>query len=490
MTTPTPLAPARPLRAGGALFVPTLIALELFGGLIQGWITPLLGEIGSHYAVPGAALSWILTVGLLSSAVSVPFMTMLADRFGARRLLVIAAALTAIGSTLIAVAPIFPLVIIGSIVQGPVAALLPLEMSLLKHHRPASANRIVGLLVGTLTLGIAIGSLTSGFVMEAVGSLVTTQLIGAIPLVVLAVVVGFTVPPTPGDPTRVTDWAGATTFALALVGVMYGLSHGTAEGWAAPMTIGCLLLGAAALVGFLVIESRAASPLFDVTLLRRSRLTVPLVLGILVAMPLFGAQTPTVLYLQSDPAIAGFGVGASVAVVGLALALTALGSSVGAFLAPLIVRRIGARTTIGLACLVAAAGTAAMITGPAQLGVAMTLFAATAVGLGVVLAVLPGVVIDRAPEEASASVSGLYNTGRTLGGSLAGALVAAVFTAFTVQAADGAASIGFAGFQVIWIVFAGLLVLAAALAMLLVPRAGRSAQAPTPDQTAAIGAAS
>ena len=467
MSTTSP-APARARTSAAAALVPTLIALELFGGLIQGWITPLLGEIAADYQVPGGGVSWILTVGLLSSAVSVPLMTMLADRFGPRRLLVIATALTAAGSVLIAVAPSFSVILIGAVVQGPVAALLPIEMSLLKHHRPASATRIVGILVGTLTFGLAIGSLLAGLVMEAVGSLVVTQLIGAAPLVVLALLVGLAVPSTAGDPGRTVDWLGAGTFGIALVGIMYGLSEGSNVGWGSPLALLPLLVGLAALVVFLVVEHRAATPLFDVKLLRTAKLGVPLLLGVLVAMTLFGSQTPTVLYLGADPAVDGYGAGASTGLVGIVFAITALFATLGSFVAPLVTRWLGGSLAVAVACVLMAAGMLVLTSGPSELLVVGGLFSLTSLGTGVVLAVLPGIVIDRAPESASASVSGLYNTGRTLGGSLAGALVASVMTAFARSGGgEVAAATPFGAFQVIWTVFAVILVVAAVLALAL-----------------------
>ncbi|MFF2388657.1 MFS transporter [Agromyces sp. NPDC058104] len=490
MDTPD-LAPGRTRNAAGAALVPTFIALELFGGLIQGWITPLLGVIGTQYQVPGGALSWILTVGLLSSAVSVPLMTMLADRFGGRRLLVIAVALSAIGSTLIAIAPSFAVIIIGSIVQGPVAAMLPIEMSLLKHLRPTSATKIIGVLVGTLTFGVALGSLGAGLVMDAVGDLVVTQLIGAAPLVVLAIIVGFVVPRVAGDSGRVVDWAGATTLGLALVGLMYGLSEGSNAGWLSPITLGSLALGVVALVGFVIAESRATTPLFDVKMIRRARLGVPLLLGVFIAMTLFGSQTPTVLYLGADPATAGYGVGVSTSMTGIVLAVTTLFATIGSFVAPLVTRAIGVRLAVAVSCLVIGAGQVVLMTAPSQLLLVIGVFAVTSLGTGVVLAVLPGVVIERAPESASASVSGLYNSGRTLGGSLAGAFVASVMTAFALAGggAEATAATPFAAFQVVWGVFAALLLVAAVLALFLTP----SRRTPAPvaiDESIQIGAAS
>ncbi|WP_164863425.1 MFS transporter [Agromyces sp. LHK192] len=489
-----PTSTSRSARsAAGLLLVPTFVALELFGGVIQGWITPLLGEIATHYQVGGGAVGWILTVGLLSSAVSVPLMTMLADRYGARRMLVLAVALTAIGSTMIAFAPVFPLVLLGSIVQGPVAAMLPIEMSLLKHHRPESANRIVGILVGTLTFGVALGSLGGGLVMEAVGDLVVAQAIGAAPLVILALVVGFTVPSTAGDPDRVVDWAGAGLFGVALVGVMYGLSEGSNAGWTSPLALVPLVLGLVAFIAFLMVENRATTPLFDVKLLRRAKLGVPMVLGVLVAMTMFGSQTPTVLYLSADPELVGYGAGFSTGLVGIVFASTALVMTAGSFLAPLLARRAGLRATIVAACVLMAAGMVVLLVAPAGPGLATAVFATTALGTGVMLAVLPGVVIDRAPETASASVSGLYNTGRTLGGSLAGALVASIMTAFV--AAGAAGTVGdappatpFAAFQVIWAIFAAVLIAAAVLALSLGPRRAATPSPATADDALEIGA--
>ncbi len=475
--------------AAGAAFIPTIILLELFGGLIQGWITPLLGVISHEYHVSGGAVSWILTVGLLSSAVSVPLLTILSDRFGARRMLVTAAVFSALGSVLIALAPNFPLLLLGSIVQGPVAALLPIEMSLLKHHRPQQAGRIIGLLVGSLTFGIAMGGLVSGFLLESTGSLVLTQLIGAIPLVILALLLRFTVPFTPSDPGRVVDWAGAGVFGIVLIGIMIGLSSGPSAGWGAPATLLALGIGLVAIIVFVIVESRAHTPLFDVKLLRAHNLTIPLLLGVFMAMPLFGAQTPTVLFLGTDPQIAGYGTGTSTSSVGLILAIVSLAATVGSFVGPWAKRLMGARATIVVTALIMAVSTAALVTGVTSVVVATMLFAIPSLGGGILMAVLPDVVLVRAPAEAAASVSGLYNTGRSLGGSVAGAVIAAIMAGFATVPDGAVAATPFAAFQTIWIMLAAVCVVLALLALLLrTPAQAETTAYKSPFPAAPIGA--
>ncbi|MCT9819566.1 MFS transporter [Microbacterium sp. W1N] len=473
---------------GGRLLVPVLIALELFGGIIQGWIIPLVGGIAAHYEVSGGSVSWVLTVSLLSSAVSVPLFVVIADRYGRKRILVLAVALTAAGSVLIALAPTFPLLLLGAIIQGPVAVWLPIEMALLKTLRPAAANRVIGYLVGTLTIGVALGAVLGGVAMDAIGHLPTVQLLPALGIVALVAATLAFVPADRGDARRSVDVAGAIVLGVALVGVMFGLSEGTAAGWTSPLTLGPLAIGALALVGFVFVEMRARTPLIDVGVIRGGGLITPLVIAFLVSIALFGNQTPSVLYLTASPDAVGYGAGVSAGAVGAVIGLTALVSSVAAFLSNALARRLGERTTVALGALIAAGGFAALATLPQGLALLLVFSAIASAGTGLVTGVLPGIVVQRAPESSAASVSGLYNTTRTLAGSLAGAFVAATLATLVIGDPSAAAPAvpAAAAFQVIWAVFAVGNVVGAVLALTLrrAPRPA-SASVPTPQEVAA-----
>ncbi|MFF2372264.1 MFS transporter [Agromyces sp. NPDC058110] len=500
--TQHPLAAADP-RVGRFL-VPVLITLELFSGIIQGWIVPLLGDIAGHYAVSGGAVSWVLTVGLLSSAVSVPLMVVLADRFGRQRLLVIAVVLSAGGSVLIAFAPVFPLVLLGAVIQGPVAACLPLEMALLKHFRPERANRVIGSLVGMLTIGVALGAVVGGLAMDAIGNLPVVQFLPAAVLVLYIPLVWSLVPRDQGDVTRSVDWIGATTLGIALIGIMYGLSEGPATGWTGVSVVLPLALGIVALVGFFIAETRVPTPLVDIGALKGARILPALVVGFLAAIALFGNQTPTVLYFTADPASVGYGLGGSAGLAGVVYGATALLSSLGAFLSYGIAKRIGARFAVAAGCLLIAAGVGGMVLAPSDLAAVAALGVLSAFGSGVVFGVLPGIVVERAPETDAASVSGVYNTTRTIGGALAGAFVASVLAAVVLSTggADAAAPAvpALGAFQIIWAVFAVLNVVAALVALTLgrsdvdasasSSSAGPSADRTSPDAPLTIGATS
>ncbi|MGL3805294.1 MFS transporter [Paeniglutamicibacter sp. R2-26] len=446
------------------MFVPALIALEFLSGLAQGWIVPLLGEIGRVYGVPAGATSWVLAAGLLSSAVSVPLIAMLADRFGHQRLLVVSVALVAVGSLLIAFAPSFPLVLLGTVIQGPVAVFLPLDMALLKAHRLKSANRDIGLIVGALTIGLATGMLVSGIALDAIGNLAVVQMIPALAIALLVPAIWLLVPETGPDASRRIDWKGAVLLGVGLVGIMYGLAEAPHVGWTSPNAAVPLIVGIVALVLFFQVEKRAEYPLVDLGVIRASKLGNPIGIGFLVAVTMFGNQAPSVLFLSADPGKLGYGAGMSISAVGIVLAIGAVSSTLGSFSAALLGRLVGRARALVFACLTAAAALLCLAYVPSSNGMLILWLAIAGFGNGIVLSALPAVVIERAPVSAPASASGVFNTARTIGGSLAGAFVASVTTFLVISdggsgAAEAAPSHG--AFQLIWTIFAALNVVAA-----------------------------
>lgn len=458
--------PATTVPTKFRLLIPVLIALEFFSGLVQGWIIPLLAEIGRVYEVPVGATSWVLAVGLLSSAVSVPLLAMLGDRFGHRMLLVISVSLAAAGSILIALAPSFPLVLAGAAIQGPVAAFLPLAMALLKTHRPDSANKDIGLIVGTLTFGVAAGSVLGGVAMDIIVQLHIVQLIPAIALALFIPMLASLVPEGNRDDTRTVDWLGATLLGIGLMGLMYGLSEAPRAGWLSQQTLVPLAVSIAALVVFLGVERRAKSPLLDIPSMRSARLANPIFIGFLVAVTMFGNQSPPVLFLTADPESLGYGTGLPTSMVGIVVAVSAGSITLGSFLSFALSRVLGRNRTLVSACLLSAAALLCMALVPSSTAIFTLWLAASGIGTGVVLGILPGVVIERAPESATASVAGVYNTARTIGGSLAGAFVATITTLLVISPStgEGRGTPSFEAFQAIWVTFAVVNVIAAVAA--------------------------
>src|SRR5262249_30266935 len=68
--------------------------------------------------------------------------------------------------------------------------------------------------------------------------------------------------------SRDLDLPGVCSFAVAIAGVVFGLSQGATEGWTAPVTLVPLLVGALFFPVFFAVERRAANPTIEFGLLR------------------------------------------------------------------------------------------------------------------------------------------------------------------------------------------------------------------------------
>ncbi|PYQ61984.1 MAG: hypothetical protein DMF53_14135 [Acidobacteria bacterium] len=64
------------------------------------------------------------------------------------------------------------------------------------------------------------------------------------------------------------DLAGALLATLGLGGVTFGLIESQHRGWSDLWVVGSLLLGTAALAGFLAVEARSAAPMMPLSLFR------------------------------------------------------------------------------------------------------------------------------------------------------------------------------------------------------------------------------
>ncbi len=100
------------------------------------------------------------------------------------------------------------------------------------------------------------------------------------------------------------DWAGNLTFAGGLVLVMIGITYGIrpyrthAMGWQSPFVVCCLTAGVALLGCFLLVETRAAAPMFRLQLFRIRAFTFGALSSFLSAIARGGLMFMLIIWLQ------------------------------------------------------------------------------------------------------------------------------------------------------------------------------------------------
>ncbi|WP_049563819.1 MFS transporter [Nonomuraea sp. SBT364] len=382
-------------------------------------VVPLLPGLERQLHAPSITVSWTLTAGLLSGAISIPLLSRLGDMYGRRTMSLVALGLLVAGSALSAVAGTLPLLIAGRVLQGTAAPLLPLAMGLVRQmvpgHRLPSA---IGVLSATIGVGSGGGMILAGL-LGGDHRAVFWALAGlaAMSFVLVATVVREAPTRASGRP----DLIGAALIAVWLVCLLLAISKGAAWGWTSPPTLGLVGMAVAVAALWVATARRTASPLIEIPMLLHRGTVGATVASFLLGFALFAAITTV-------SAVAQGALGASVLQVGIYLLPTTVLMLVVSVLAGPLMRRFTASALVaGGSALVTAA---ALWLAVSRSSGADLYGAATLLGLGVGLgyAALGTMAVEHVEPAKTAAAGGVNALVRVVGSSVAGAVGAAVLS--------------------------------------------------------------
>jgi len=402
-------------------------------------VTILLPAISEDLNAPISQLQWAVTGYMLVGAAVIVTAGALGDVFGRRRIFMFGLILFVASCVLIALSHQGAGVIIGRMIQGAAGStILACGMSLLSVAASGAAQlRAITLWGAASAAGAALGPLVGGLLVDSTGWQGLFWIDAAIAAACIPLTM-FTVRESRNpDRSHSIDVYGTVLIAVILVPIVLALSEGSDWGWTSLRTIGCLILSAAAIVGFVVVERRVAAPLVDLQLFANRALVGSTLAILIVAGVLNGLMYVLSLYFQ-DPAAYGmsaFEAGlATLPAAGALIAITPL-------ITPIAVK-IGTRAAIGIGFVAATLGLVVLSFLQANwtyaVLVAPLVIASAGLGLsnGPASAASTSVV---SPDEVG-QASGISNMARYVGGSLAVAAVGTVFASVTNNHAAAGAS--------------------------------------------------
>jgi DHA2 family methylenomycin A resistance protein-like MFS transporter len=413
-----------------------------------------LTRIGRELGGGTAGQQWVIDGYTLTFASLLLFAGNLADRVGAKRAVGAGVLLFLLASIACALAPSIGALIAARVVQGAGAAvMLPASMALIREAFPDPRKR-------AHALGIwAVGGAVAGAAGPLLGGLLTTidwRLVFGINIPACAVILVLIarVLPSPTRP-RAFDWAGQVLSVLALTALMYGLITGGHDGFASPDVVAALLIAAASLAGFVLVQARVRHPMLPLELLRPRGMRIALVVGFAFMVSNFGTVFVNSLYLQQH-------LGLEPLLAGLVFLPSAAFSIVGNIVSGTLANRFGTRMPIvgGLATMVV--GLIGMVV-VAPLGNPLLIapcLILTGAGGSVAMPPVTSLVLASVAPAQSGTASAVFNTFRQVGGAVA----IAVFGALLADPAHFVA-----GMRTSFVV-AGALLVVAVLAALRVPR--------------------
>jgi EmrB/QacA subfamily drug resistance transporter len=279
------LSPRAKLEILGAV----LLALFL-GALDQTIVGTALPRIvtdlgGNEY------YTWVVTIYLLTSTITVPFYGKLSDLYGRKPMMMFGVIVFLIGSALSGLSQNMAMLILFRGIQGIGAgALFPIALAVIGDlYTPAERGRYQGLFGAVFGISFIIGPALGGLLTDYVSwhwIFYVNIPVGIISLIVLARLL-----PTVKreGATRDFDLAGAAVFIVAISALLVGLTNKQTGEWT-DAAVGGLIVASAILGAlFVAIEARAREPIIPLGMFRNRTYTASIVSTFLVSFGFFGA---------------------------------------------------------------------------------------------------------------------------------------------------------------------------------------------------------
>ena len=389
-------------------------------------VVPALPDLRRELHASPAAMGWVLSSFLLTSAASTVILSRLGDLYGLRRLMLVSLGVLGLGTLLAALSPSIGVLVAARAVQGLGAATFPLAFGLVREVFPADrVPVVVGTISGMSGIGFGVGLVVPGLLLDTLGwpwIFWVTLLMVAVAFVAVALVVP--------DGTRRAggrvDWVGAALFTVGLTALLLAISR--ARAGITPALLGLVLVGVAAIVGFTAVERRVVDPLVDLTLLGRRAALVAHVVAMLFGLGIYGAFS-LVPQLVQTPASSGYGFGASATTSGLFLLPLAVTLLVAGPVGGRLGVRWGFRPTLVLACCLAAGGFVVLAVGLSEPWSIAAGAGVLGVGAGFAFSSIINLVVDAVDARDTGQATGVNTILRTVGGAVGAQLATTILTA-------------------------------------------------------------
>ena len=411
----------------------TVIVLCFSGmsvSLMQTLVIPIQSQLPDYLNTSAANAAWVVTATLLGAAVAMPIAGRLADLFGKQRVLVGSSLLLLAGSLVCALSSTIGPVLAGRTLQGLAMGFIPVGISLMREVvPPAMATTAVAAMSATLGVGGAIGLPLSAWIVQS-GDWHTLFWVATGLAVLVGLGTWFLVPHVHDGHRGRFDVGGALGLAVGLVTTLVGVTKGNEWGWTSGRTIGCLVVGAVVLLVWGWYELRTTDPLCDLRVTARRPVLLTNIAAIAIG---FGMMAQAIVFPQllQMPEETGYGLGQTILATGLWMAPSGLGMLALAPVSSWLMRTFGAKYALALGGFVLGAGyllSFFLMDAPWEILIA-TLVCAAGVGIG--YAAMPTLIMDAVPMAEAGSAVGINALMRSLGTTVASAVMAAILTGQT-----------------------------------------------------------
>ncbi|MEK5521524.1 DHA2 family efflux MFS transporter permease subunit [Heyndrickxia sporothermodurans] len=248
-----------------------------------------------------STVQWLATGYMLVSGVLIPASAFLITRFSNRNLFITAMAIFTLGTATAAFAPNFSVLLAGRMIQAAGSSVMgPLLMNIMlvsfPREKRGTAMGVFGLVMITAP---AIGPTLSGYIVEYYDWRLLFKMI--LPLAIISLLLAIWKMKNVMDQNKkaTVDFFSIILSTLGFGGLLYGFSSASSDGWTDSLVLTTLIVGAIALVAFIIRQLKLKEPLLDLRAYKYPMFTLASIIAIVNAVAMFSGMILTPAYVQS-----------------------------------------------------------------------------------------------------------------------------------------------------------------------------------------------
>jgi MFS family permease len=438
---------------------------------IEGMLTPSLPTIQSDFHVDTAQITLIISAYAAAGVALSPVIGKLGDIYGKRKVMIGVMFTYAASVTVTGFSPTFAFMVAARTIQGIGLTILPLGMSLMREEFPREmVPRAQGILSAMFGIGFAISLPLGSAVSQDYGWRATYH--SAVPFVIImAILVFFLVKESPyRRPETRVDYLGALFLGLGLAGIVAALSQGEYWGWTSPLTLGFATFGAAMFVPFVLVERNLTvqkrEPIVDVQLLTERNVTVTNIVLTVAGLGMYMALFSLIYQFEYPLASGGYNTSCvslancqyAILAAGIDILPLAVGMTVVALIASVVVSRVGVKPLAITGGMVTALGF--VLEGFARtLGAALLIEVVVGAGIGLLNASIINLLVLTVDPKDMGQATAMNNVFRNVGGSVGAPIAGSLLATYLLTSGPFAGVFpAHQGFQFAFFIAAGITV--------------------------------
>jgi EmrB/QacA subfamily drug resistance transporter len=375
-------------------------------------------------SLSSTGVQWIVNGYLLSLSALFAFGGRIADIAGHRSMVVLGVIIFATASALCGATPTGSLdeawIITFRVIQGAGAAIMfPAALAIVLGAFPVSERGKALALFFAITGGLtSIGPLAGGYLVEI--SWRTIFWVN-VPVAIIALVLTAISKPENAKHPAPVDYGGTVLVSGGMGLAVLGLQQSSVWGWGSALTWGCIVIGVAILVAFVLYELRIENPLIQIRTFADKAFAADNAILFLLMIPFIPLFFFASMYAQIS-------LGESASETGLYLLIFFAGFAIASQYGGRILDRVGARPSVILGCAVATVGFALWANSLTDLSVSSQWYYIVLAGAGVGLVLSPANTdaLNRVPASRYGEATGITQTVRNFGSSIGMAVLGTI----------------------------------------------------------------